>query len=322
MKDRIDGEDAVAEEPGENVGKKSNKLMSNAVSGRSLDHAMIVGSKHGLEHFVREDRIRPLRASEERFWVDPSFVPGYVAEENLPDGVQWKRACVENIETKATRLEVIAVHLQPAFFSVPDQGSKMWPFLFFMYSFLGVFGWMYEDPSHRAWNDVRSASRAAGIWLVILETTIVCNLRCGPFDGAAFYGQICEGVTKFFAISSGIKDALFLWLYEAITRDTLDGKLDRHFGFKTHLRETFDSIKSASCFTSKGHKVKIMRWFSWFDAVVIFLPVWHAFMMILIFILKLEGTIKVASDLIRNQNDIERKAAAAKALAKAKAIPA
>lgn len=179
---------------------------------------------------------------------------------------------------------------------------------------------MFEDPHHKCWNDVRNALRAVGLWLVVLETTIACNLQFGPFDGAAFVGQIREGFEKYLSVAQGYKDVLFTFLYEGITRDAHRGDLPPSSGTSSDMKRVFGEFRTAKVFTNKGTKVKVMRWFSWFDAVVVLLKCWNKLLLVLCFILKVDGVIKGFECLERRQRDIAAKVVLTKALAKAKAI--
>jgi hypothetical protein len=69
-------------------------------------------------------------------------------------------------------------------------------------------------------------------------------------------------------------------------------------------------------FKSKLPRVKILRWFSWFDNVDKFLGFWHVVLMVLVYMLRSNGTITQMSDLRRNQQQLDEKMATAKVAAK------
>jgi hypothetical protein len=298
----------------------SSRMVGNAIAARALDHGLQAGMGHALRHFKARVKVQPLEEHEERFYILASDVPGYEPEADLPEGLVPLRACVEDKRTLETRLEAPDMPDQPGLWSVPDQGAKGWYMLFFMYCGpLHVWGWMSEDPLHRTWNDVKLILKAAGVWLVVLESTIAINLTAGPFDGAMFFGQLVEAMDKYMSVSS-FRDALFISLYEKICRDLHDGELPVQFGKASHMQAIFLGMRTAWCFVRKGTKTKIMRWFSWFDCIMELLNVWHYFLLVLMFLLRSDGTIKLMSDLTRNQQEIVEKVKLAKALAKAEKL--
>ncbi len=146
--------------------------------------------------------------------------------------------------------------------------------LFYIYIELGLFGWFYEDPLHRTWNDIKLALRAAGVWLIVLETYIAINLPSGPFDAAMFFTHLAEAMQKYILLAS-FRGALFQSFYDRICRDLLGGALPLRYDAAPHMRGMFDGAKTAACFMSKGSKTKISRWFSWFDCVLKLLKSWH-----------------------------------------------
>ena len=140
--------------------------------------------------------------------------------------------------------------------SIPDQGPKSWYMLFYIYIELGLFGWVYEDPLHRTCNDIKLALRAAGVWLIVLETSIAINLASGPFDGAMLATQLVEAMQKYVLITS-FRDAPLQSFYERVCRDLLGGDLPLRYDTAPRVRDMFDGIKTAACFMSKGNKTRL-----------------------------------------------------------------
>ena len=69
---------------------------------------------------------------------------------------------------------------------------------------------------------------------------------------------------------------------------------------------------------NKLEHIKLARWFSWFDIVQSFLPVWHQVLMVLSFLLLEDGTIDSFADLQRSKQLLDLKADEVRAEAKAK----
>ena len=51
-----------------------------------------------------------------------------------------------------------------------------------------------RDILHRVWNDCTLALRQAGLWWVVLLTTVVFNFPFGPWNGAAWWQRLLDGV--------------------------------------------------------------------------------------------------------------------------------
>ena len=51
----------------------------------------------------------------------------------------------------------------------------------------------FWDPTHRMWNDVRSALSASGNWSFVLLQTVLLNCFLGPWCGSACGSAWCDG---------------------------------------------------------------------------------------------------------------------------------
>ena len=152
----------AAEEAKHDQGARNRKLIPNAVHVRALDHALGAGVGHALAHFQCTTPVQALAATDERFFVAPETVPGYTLADRagVPDTAVYRRSCVQDMRTKATRLEVPDLQSQACLWQVPDQGPVGWSALFWQYCHMHVFGWFMEDPHHRCWSDTKLAFKA------------------------------------------------------------------------------------------------------------------------------------------------------------------
>jgi len=75
-----------------------------------------------------------------------------------------------------------------------------------------------RDPLHRELNDVMDALKKAGLWSVVLLTTVVFNLAYGPWKGSAWRRKLQEGGAEL-AATAGVGDQLLEEFYEPICQD-------------------------------------------------------------------------------------------------------
>jgi len=75
-----------------------------------------------------------------------------------------------------------------------------------------------RDPLHRELNDVTDALKKAGLWSVVLLTTVVFNLAYGPWKGSAWWRKLQEGGAEL-AATAGVGDQLLEEFYEPICQD-------------------------------------------------------------------------------------------------------
>lgn len=69
--------------------------------------------------------------------------------------------------------------------------------------------------------------------------------------------------------------------YEGICRDS-DGTLPPDFATPDHMRRTWNELPGAACFKSKGTRVRLSRWWSWFDRAREVVLCWHIYALALV----------------------------------------
>ena len=197
----------------------SKRMIASILQLRAVDSALVNGIGSGLKAFLAGHRIRPLAPGERRYFIDANIVPGAEPPEpEMPTDLIRQRACVCGNQEGDERLETMSFKATRILCQTPDQGPVGWPALFWLYCHIGLNGWFNPDPHHRTWNDVRLALKHAGVNLVFLETTVCANLPSGPFDGAAWFNEMCAAAAEYVA-KAGPEDGLFTMLYESIVLD-------------------------------------------------------------------------------------------------------
>jgi hypothetical protein len=144
-----------------------------------------------------------------------------------------------------------------------DKGSKGFPGLAWLYWQQKIRGVLVADLYHEDWNGLKRAAVSAGVWLPILERVLIRNLPHGPWQGHAFHGSI-KAHAAHLRTAGNTDDPVFQFLFERLAFDV--GAVSLQFGSTSHLEEVFRVALSAAPLSSLGHKVRIGRWYSIFNA--------------------------------------------------------
>jgi len=128
-------------------------------------------------------------------------------------------------------------------------------------------GYIQADPWHIGWGATKHAVADAGLYLLLVESTVVCNLRHGPWLGAGFFGQLRESATRYFACATW-RCELFQRFYPCICQDRWrsHGVVALHFESDEHKADVFESLKASPIISKTGGRVRLLRWFSWQQA--------------------------------------------------------
>jgi len=235
---------------------------------QAWDHALRAGCGLSLSHFMPARRATALGLGERRFHVPvgsgPQTVPFAEGDPTL------RRCCVEHVATKRGRFELprvpqagaAALH-RPSLHVAIDQGSIGWPGWLYTFTGLGVRGTLWMDPWHRITNNLDQAVKASNLYLVQLETSIVWDVGSGPWDKAAFHGNMSGAAKKFLQVAKP-SDELLSLLFHGLCVDELDFPSD--FGSEAHQARVLERLQRNFVLRGKGDKVKLGRWFAWWDA--------------------------------------------------------
>ena len=297
------------------------RLVANMIHLRALDAALTNGIGRPLSDFVHHNPPQPLRDGQKRRLDPINEISGHPPEiEQLPQGVVRKRCVITADDGTDPYIETANMRCQATLHQVPDQGPVGWYALFWMYCHAGIHGWFASDPHHRCWNDTKLALKDAGIWLAVLEVALAVNMPAGPYDGASWFHQMSTAAQRFTA-STTHEDPLFQASYDAISLDLGSGILPEDHGTLSHENTVHNAVPRMEVFQNKGSKVKMCRWFNWFEGAKRLLSCWHVMVMILTFFLVQDGVIRTAMQLVC-RSDIEAKILQIReARAKAKAAP-
>ena len=172
-----------------------------------------------------------------------------------------------------------------------DEGSPAYAMVWFLTNQCDLRMMAQRDIFHREWNDTRLAVTLSHLWDVVILTTVVFNLPHGPWDGGTWHNKMKESALRIIAAMPS-SNPLFVALYELICEDlglTPSGDLD-------HKEAVREMMMNGDAFRVKGAKVSLRRWFSWFAAADLYLPLWHQRLMTLITIGQATGVYKVLRD--------------------------
>ena len=100
-----------------------------------------------------------------------------------------------------------------------DQGSVGWSAAWYATGPLSLNLHIVPDAAHGCWNDWTLATKAVGLWPLVLVLTIVINSPWGPWHGAAFFEKMRGGLQGYLGRASGAQDPLFQSPLSGLCRD-------------------------------------------------------------------------------------------------------
>ena len=240
----------------------SAKMLANLLYLRGLDHTLQVSTGAGLRQYLPCRRPTALKPGQERRFV---AVDGLGLQTD--QGGRRMRSCIldKSASPPGSFLECPVGNARSLHMAI-DQGTVGWHGLFYIYSHLGVRGSFIGDKPHRWWNDMRAACKQANVWLKVLGCLLLLNLATGPWQGQAHHGTLVGAALDLFAQGlqrGGRWDDMYPMLYEDIAQDLgLEGS--SCFGSASHLKQVWQAASQCKFFSSKGKRVKLGRWMSWF----------------------------------------------------------
>ena len=138
--------------------------------------------------------------------------------------------------------------------------------------------WM-RDPPHREHNDVTLAIKHSGLWGSVLDMCLVWNLGYGPFNSGAWYKSMLEGASDMLH-NLQPSDGLTVWLGPHLATES------NQSGMPLDLEPVL----------TKGPRVSLSRWFSFYDATSHHWKFWYTKLAILLFIAVQAGHVTNAKD--------------------------
>ena len=165
--------------------------------------------------------------------------------------------------------------LQPMLALNIDQCSVGWSAIFYMSMKLKLRVLPIFDPSHRCWNDCKLALQYANMWEVVLLVSIICNINHGPFQNAGWWRQGQEACSAYMESAGHAGCPLFRSQLKNIARDTGRSDWKQLLRDEEWIQETWDSLQSVPGIGTKGPKVALCRWMSFFDCFAWLDKAWH-----------------------------------------------
>lgn len=170
----------------------------------ALDHMIQTLGIKGVMAFVPELRPPPLlSARTQRYFVAADDVA------DLYGGLlRSERPCLMELDTGVRRFELPRVladgYPEPLMYLhiTHDQGPVGWPALVNIYRDIGARGCLEADRLHIAWGAARSSMASAGLWVLVLSTTVCIKSKRAPFGEAGFLGTISECASHYFKTAS------------------------------------------------------------------------------------------------------------------------
>lgn len=239
--------------------EEHDQLKSNKISAQALDHSLqSVGLS--LEMFRwRCDTARPLAAGESRHSLSREQFP-----QGFSDPDRRRRSCIVDKQGNR-RLEVPRIPSPPKqLHLILDRGPCSWHMPFWLFSKMRIDGTFWADPNHQIWTSTQLALKESGYWCTFLEISLLCSVKGGPWEGSAFLNVIQEATEEYFTLVDSDADELLRFLEEPLSEElgmNQPGIVGSEEGFQ-RLRAL---VRSKLLSLKKGPKVKLARWFSYFD---------------------------------------------------------
>ena len=151
----------------------------------------------------------------------------------------------------------------PMCVNVLDQGGSGMSCVQYLIQRLGLSMLAVWDPFHRTWNDARLALRKckAPLWKSVLEWTVVFNVAYGPFNSGSWMQTLRDTLESFHS-EVDPEDSFFRGYAPLIAAEL--GRPEPTT--REQLSDLKNDLLNIVTMQSKGVKVKLSRWFSWFDA--------------------------------------------------------
>ena len=232
---------------------------------QGADHMLHSGIGITLARFVVEKPVKPLLPQERRYFVPAEALGTAGLRADDPPGRQ--RACIEDKRTGSTRLE-LPIKLtatgtmdRPCIHVVTDEGPIGSPAVYWFFSRCNARGTKSLDPWHKCWRNAGDACRKSGLWVVVLEYTIIMNCLRGPWGKDGFYATFKAAANHYLA-TSGPSCPLFQHFYDQICWEW--DEIGLEFGTPEHMERIFKKLAGCRVLHRKGDHVRLGRWFSWF----------------------------------------------------------
>ena len=275
--------------------KDEKKGTSQFHLAHALDKMLMLAGFGGLNTWIEENPpCRMLSRTEYRYELKD------LAKFEDHDADIWQRWCVEDVSTKKRRFEVPASrgdHIRPLIAAFTDEdGAQISLLQGLIYgAFLRM--WLFPDPFHRIWNDVKLALQEAGLWADVYERLHCENLPCGPFKTAAWWREMQEVMGHHFRVSSRHNE-LFKILYPGLEEEASNaGMVHSPKGTEEAAAEVWTWLKNESKMTRAHRVTKTKTWFEPLVAMRLGYKVHTAYLYVLCILCKEQGHMPTVADM-------------------------
>ena len=152
----------------------------------------------------------------------------------------------------------------PILHSISDQGPlNMSALSFLSYSRNSLMVHTSWDPYHRGWNDVKGAAKKVSFpaYRCILELVVFFNVNFGPYQSQQWWWRKRAMLEAFLTRETWRGSTWNSFVHMIATEKRIE---------EPHLQDEqealFNQLRAVPNFVGKGGAVKLMRWFSFFEA--------------------------------------------------------
>lgn len=167
----------------------------------------------------------------------------------------------------------------PALVCASDQGPDAWSAQSWCES-EGRMNWLRDpDTNHGVHGDTIGAAGEAGLLGFLYGLTVVLNIHFIPFNNGS-NGQKIVQCTDSFRRFGSAKMALFKAFYREIARE--QGYTEAEIDSDANMEAVFQRFLDASACNRAGSKVGMCRWYQVFQRLLLFIPCWTSFLVVLL----------------------------------------
>jgi len=161
-----------------------------------------------------------------------------------------------------------------------DQGSTGFCASWFMQYRLGIHLVVLPDIYHRCWNDLKMAIIKTGWHSHIVETTFLLNSLHAPWGTCRWFKELQEAALDYHKSTTHLDP---LWQAFALPMLNDTGEAEDICDETIMLRKHAE-LPSLGVFSKRGEKVSASRWFQWLPCSATLDEMWHARLVVQIYI--------------------------------------
>ena len=155
------------------------------------------------------------------------------------------------------------INTTPLLTSMSDQGGINRAGLDYLAFKIGMPISVQWDCFHRGWNDVRHCMKSSKgqLFKVFLSFALLWNVSYGPYGSKEWFSKRLAKLHDMMATSSPHSEPFISFIPLICQERHIEGPTDSQ-----GRERLWDSLRDMNCMCALGPIVKLMRWFSWFEA--------------------------------------------------------